>query len=362
MLLEKERIFQFDMDDLDLVSVFSHFLSADKKPLEKLRLERLCIKELHNARIFVPLLHSCKSLKALIVCRSSGNWDRVLVDSLQSELRSTMISEIQMENVQMGDSGLVAISASCPKLEVLYLSRVTDCTDDGLSAIASSCRNLRKLHIDAWTRFGARSIGDEGITILGSKSLNLQELVLMGIHVKVNSLNALASNCVSLERMALCNTESVGDAEMEVIAVKFCALKKLCIKNCPISVKGIEAVVGGCPNLIKLKVKRCRGISQEVISCLEARRIGLVISVDSGSVAVEGEGAADEEDGAAEGEDRGTAGQRRMAVASAPVNTGTVARRSSTTHVICSSRGALLLKSKFGRSGCGASSVHTDAS
>ncbi|KAK4767200.1 hypothetical protein SAY86_014950 [Trapa natans] len=330
----------------------------DEKPLEKLPLERLCVKDLHNARIFIPLLHSCKCLKALIVCRSSGNWDRVLMDSFRSEPRSTMISEIQMENVQMGDAGLVAISASCLELEILYLSRVTDCTDDGLSAIVSSCRNLRKLHIDAWTRFGARGISDDGITVLGSKSLNLQELVLMGVPVKVRSLNALASNCLSLDRMALCNTESVGDTEMEVIATKFSALRKLCIKNCPISMKGIEAVVDGCPNLIKLKVKRCRGISQEILSCLEAHRSGLAISVDPGSLAVEGQGAANEEEngGAVDVEGRGSstgAGPRR--VATAPATTNTVTRRSTTAHVICSSRGALLLKSKFGRSSCSTS-------
>ncbi|OWM67006.1 F-box protein SKIP2-like isoform X2 [Punica granatum] len=324
---------------------------TEKKRSGNLQLERLCLKDLHNARIFIPLIRSCKSLKALIVCRSSGNWDRVLVDSLQSEPRPTKISEIQMENVQMGNPGLVAISASCPSLDILYLSRIMDCTDDGLSSIANSCRKLRKLHVDAWTRFGARSIGDDGVAVLGAKCLNLQELVLMGIPVKVNSLNALASNCSSLERMALCNTDSIGDVEMEFIATKFLALKKLCIKNCPISAKGIEAVVAGCPNLIKLKVKRCRGISLERVSRLEAQRTSLVISVDSGSMAVvEGEGlAADQEDGAVRGEDGGGTGRRRTAAAPASVDTSTGIRRSSTTNVICSSRGALLLKSKFGR-------------
>ena len=62
----------------------------------------------------------------------------------------------------MGDSGLVAIVAACPGLEVLYLSRASDCTDDGVSAIANFCRKLRKLHIDAWSRFGSRTIGDDG--------------------------------------------------------------------------------------------------------------------------------------------------------------------------------------------------------
>ena len=61
----------------------------------------------------------------------------------------------------MGDPGLVAIAAAYPNLKVLYLSRASDCTDDGVSAIANSCRKLRKLHIDAWSRFGSRTIGDD---------------------------------------------------------------------------------------------------------------------------------------------------------------------------------------------------------
>jgi hypothetical protein len=54
----------------------------------------------------------------------------------------------------------------------------------------------------------------------------------MGIVTSVVSLSALASNCPVLERMALCNSDSVGDLEMSCISAKFIALKKLCIKNC----------------------------------------------------------------------------------------------------------------------------------
>uniref|UniRef100_A0A2C9WG60 F-box domain-containing protein n=1 Tax=Manihot esculenta TaxID=3983 RepID=A0A2C9WG60_MANES len=221
------------------------------------------------------------TLKTLIVCRSSGNWDKVL-QSLQASI--TSVSEIQMENVQMGDAGLIAISSSCPYLQVLQLSRTTDCTDDGLSAVANSCKNLRKVHIDAWSRFGGRTIGDEGLLTIANHCSRLQELVLMGVHLSVSSLTVLASNCRELERLAICNADSVGDPEMALIAEKFSALKKLCIKNCPISEPGIEAIGSGCPNLVKLKVKRCRGISQESIKKLKMQRSWLVVSIDAGPI------------------------------------------------------------------------------
>ncbi|GMI97542.1 VIER F-box proteine 3 [Hibiscus trionum] len=297
------------------------------------KLERLCIKDVHNARLFVPLLcSSAQTLKTLIVCRSSGNWDSVL-QSLQTS--SSSIVEIQMDNVQLGDPGLVAISSSCPRLQVLYLSRATDCTDDGLSAISNSCRKLRKLHIDSWSRFGSRAIGEEGFLSIATKCAGLQEVVLMGVPITVISLNALATICPVLERMALCNTESVGDPEMQFIGAKFNALKKLCIKNCPISDTGIKAVGEGCPSLVKLKVKRCRGVTKEFMWKLRMRRRHLMVSVDSGSMLV----AEDEID------ERG--GTVQTAVLPPKSRTSTSSSRTHDVNVICSSRGALLLRSRF---------------
>ncbi|XWS73372.1 hypothetical protein CRYUN_Cryun02cG0122600 [Craigia yunnanensis] len=304
-----------------------------------IKLERLCLKDLHNARLFIPLLcSSAQTLKTLIVCRSSGNWDLVL-ERLQTTATSTSIVEIQMENVQIGDPGLLSISSSCPHLQVLYLSRATDCTDDGLSAIANSCRKLRKLHIDAWSRFGSKAIGEESFLSIATKCPRLQEVVLMGVPITVIALNVLASSCPVLERMALCNTDSVGDLEMQFIGAKFTALKKLCIKNCPISDSGIKAVGEGCPSLVKLKVKRCRGVTQATVSKLRIRRRCLIVSVDSGSMLLDGEGLAEDE---LDLEEDGI--HRRGMVPYALPNTRTTRSR---THVICSSRGALLLKSRF---------------
>ncbi|KAA8535897.1 hypothetical protein F0562_030900 [Nyssa sinensis] len=353
----------------DLTLKRLHKLDAQKTPLSLYecvdqrknsnchhQLERLCLKDLHNARLFIPLLCSAsKSLKTLVVCRSSGNWDLVL-ESLQQEgitcTSPSSLSEIQMENVQMGDAGLVSIAACCPNLEVFYISRASDCTDDGLSAIANSCRKLRKLHIDVWSRFGSRTIGDEGMLSLAASCYQLQEVVLMGVPVTVVSLNALVSNCPVLERMALCNTDSVGDAELAFVAAKFSALKKLCIKNCPISNSGIEAIGEGCPNLVKLKVRRCRGITQASVSQMKLQRSGLVVSVDAGSLLFDREGmvVAEDEIGTSttgaensnvnvEGFPRRTSRTGDSAVP-VPVH---VTNNSTRTQVVCSSRTAILI-------------------
>nr|GFB19940.1 F-box protein SKIP2-like [Tanacetum cinerariifolium] len=81
--------------------------------------------------------------------------------------------------------------------------------------------------------------------------------------------------------------ETIVDSEISCIAFKCVALKKLCIKGCPISDKGIEAFTWGCPNLIKIKVKKCRNVMSEVGDWLRARRGSLVVNLDVYAVEVE---------------------------------------------------------------------------
>ena len=105
----------------------------------------------------------------------------------------------------------------------------------------------------------------------------------MGIVTLVLRLNALASNCLVLERKALCNNDGVGDLEMSCIPAMFIALRKLCIKNCPISNDVLVKIIGGCTNLIKLKVKRCKGITSKSIYYLQTKRGYLIFVFDGDS-------------------------------------------------------------------------------
>ena len=111
--------------------------------------------------------------------------------------------------------------------------------------------------------------------------------------------------------------------EMSCILDKFIALKKICIKNCPISDDGLVTMTGGFPNLIKLKVKRYKGITSKSIYELQTKKGSLIVVVDGGSQTTR------EDDHSRYlhlGEDR-------------------VIRES--THVLCGSRGHLI-KTKLG--------------
>lgn len=237
------------------------------------RLRSITLKELYNGQCFSPLIVGSKNLNTLKIIRCLGDWNGLL-EAVAG--RKNCLMEVHLERLQVSDAGLVAVS-KCPDLENLHLVKTPDCSDDGIAAIAENCKLLRKLHIDGWR---TNRIGDEGLIAIAKNSTNLVELVLIGVNPSTVSLMAVASNCQKLERLALCGSETIGDAELSCVAAKCKALKKLCIKGCHITDSGIEAFATGCPNLVKIKVKKCRRVSSGVVSRLRARRESLVVNLD----------------------------------------------------------------------------------
>lgn len=238
------------------------------------KLHRLCLKDIMNAHLFGALIAGSKSIQTLVLARNPGPWDQFfeLITGHLSEL-----VELHVETLNMGDLALKSLS-QCSKLEILHVAKVSDCSDNGYAAIASGCRHLRKLHID--DRKTGR-VGDGGLLAIGKHCTELQELVLIGASVSIKSLAFIASNCARLERMALCNSDAVGDQELVCIAEKCLSLTKLCIKNCPISDQGLGAFAYGCPSLSKVKVKKCKDVTLASATWLQMNRPSLVVSLDT---------------------------------------------------------------------------------
>jgi len=244
-----------------------------------LSLKSICLKELVNGQCFEPLVVECKMLKTLKLIRCLGDWDNVLVKMGNG---NGFLSDVHLERLQVSDIGLGAIS-KCVNIDSLHIVKNPECSNLGLVSVAENCKKLKKLHIDGWK---INRIGDEGLMAVAKQCPDLQELVLIGVHVTHFSMAAIASNCRRLERLALCGSGAIGDAEIACIAAKCVELKKLCIKGCAISDIAIEALAWGCPNLVKVKVKKCRGVSSEVVDWLLRRKGSLVVSFD----AIESEG------------------------------------------------------------------------
>ncbi|TXG74579.1 hypothetical protein ES288_1Z031600v1 [Gossypium darwinii] len=219
-------------------------------------LKMICLKELVNGQSFAPLVVGSKNLKTLKI-----------IPLFSSDSNSNPLMEIHLERLQVSDIGLSAIS-KCTKIENLHI----------LKPPTENCKLLRKLHIDGWR---TNRIGDEGLIAVAKHCSNLQELVLIGVNATHVSLSAIACNCSKLERLALCGSGTIGDTEIACIAAKCMALKKLCIKGCPISDIAIEALGSGCPNLVKIKVRKCRGVSSDAGEWLREQRGSMLINMDA---------------------------------------------------------------------------------
>ncbi|KAE8693331.1 F-box protein SKIP2 [Hibiscus syriacus] len=255
-------------------------------------LRMICLKELVNGQSFAPLVVGSKNLKTLRIIHCLGDWDTVLQlignrnqngnENLNSDINysssnSNPMVEIHLERLQVSDIGLSAI-AKCTKIGNLHIVETPECSNDGLVCVVENCRFLRKLHIDGWR---TNRIGDEGLIAVAKHCSNLQELVLIGVNATHLSLSAMACNCSKLERLALCGSGTIGDTEIACIAAKCMALRKLCIKGCPISDIAIEALGSGCPNLIKIKVRKCRGVSSDGSEWLREQRGSMLVNMDA---------------------------------------------------------------------------------
>lgn len=246
---------------------------ADTEPITVSgpRLQSLSIKELYNGQCFSCLITQSPNLKTLKIIRCSGDWDPVL----QAIPRDAMLVELHLEKLQVSDHGVAALCG----LEVLYLAKAPEVTDVGLAALATKSPRLRKLHVDGWK---ANRIGDRGLATVAQKCAALQELVLIGVNLTSASLELIAANCPTLERLALCGSDTFGDAEISCVATKCASLRKLCIKACPVSDAGMDKLAAGCPRLVKVKVKKCRRVTFECAERLRASRNGaLAVNFDT---------------------------------------------------------------------------------
>ncbi|XP_038726093.1 F-box protein SKIP2-like [Tripterygium wilfordii] len=236
-------------------------------------LKSICLKDLVNGQCFESLVIGSKNLKSLKISHCLGNWDKVLENIA---CKSNSLTEIHLERLQVSDIGFSAI-AKCSSIEILHIVKAPECSNVGLVCVAEKCKKLRKLHIDGWR---TNRIGDEGLIAIAKHCSNLVELVLIGVNATHLSLATIAANCQKLERLALCGSSTIGDAEIVCIATKCMKLKKLCVKGCAISNIGVKALGSGCPDLVKVKVKKCRAVTSEIADWLQERRGPVIVNFD----------------------------------------------------------------------------------
>ncbi|KAE9455297.1 hypothetical protein C3L33_12803, partial [Rhododendron williamsianum] len=144
---------------------------------------------------------------------------------------------------------------------------------------------------------------DDALILIGKLCGDrIKELVLIGVDVTCAGIEWVAWKCKKLERLTLCGSKTnIGDEEISCIAAQCVGLKKVCIKGCPVTNQGIKAFAFGCPNLVEIKVDKCKGVTSEVVDWLGARRKFLAVNLDVGEIGAGGFELDSESDGDGDG-------------------------------------------------------------
>ncbi|KAF5735265.1 SKP1 INTERACTING PARTNER 2 family protein [Tripterygium wilfordii] len=240
-----------------LPSLFTRFDSVTKLAL---RCDRKSVSLNDDALILISL--RCRNLIRLKLRGCRELTDLGVATFVQN---CKGLKKLSCGSCTFGASAMNAVLQHCTGLEELSVKRL------------EKCKKLRKLHIDGWR---TNRIGDEGLIAIAKHCSNLVELVLIGVNATHLSLATIAANCQKLERLALCGSSTIGDAEIVCIATKCMKLKKLCVKGCAISNIGVKALGSGCPDLVKVKVKKCRAVTSEIADWLQERRGPVIVNFD----------------------------------------------------------------------------------
>ncbi|KAL4397212.1 F-box protein [Arachis hypogaea] len=155
----------------------------------------VCLKEIVNGQSLAPLMIGSKRFRSLKVIGCLGDWD----DTLEKigNLHAALV-DVHLEKIQVSNVGLVGL---CLSLDTLHIVKIVECSNVGLNLLAENCRMLKKFHGDGWR---TNRIGNDGLISVAKHCINLQELTLIGIYPTSSSLEAIASKCKALERLALC--------------------------------------------------------------------------------------------------------------------------------------------------------------
>ncbi|KAF7145122.1 hypothetical protein RHSIM_Rhsim04G0213500 [Rhododendron simsii] len=161
--------------------------------------------------------------------------------------KNTSLVSKRMLKVQGQSRRRLTLHATRPDLLPSLLSRF-----DTAAELVIRCQYRRSV-IDA----------DDVLILIGELcGERIKELVLIGMDVTCVGIELIAWNCKKLEKLTLCGSKTnIGDEEISCIAAQCVGLKKVYIKECLVTNQGIKAFAFGCPDLVEIKVDKCKGVT-----------------------------------------------------------------------------------------------------
>uniref|UniRef100_A0A1J3HVB7 F-box protein n=1 Tax=Noccaea caerulescens TaxID=107243 RepID=A0A1J3HVB7_NOCCA len=253
----------FDWDFLlsgKLVSRFPKLTSVD--------LSNACVNPPRKSGVLL-----CHKSISFHISSDSTDWDFVERNLLHSEMVDRGLRVLgrggcdllKLVVINATELGLLSLAGDCCDLQELELQK---CNDNLLRGIAAF-ENLRALRlIGTVDGLYSSSVSDIGLTILAQGCKRLVKLELSGCEGSFDGVKAIGQCCELLEDVSICD-HRMDDGWIAALSY-FESLKTLRISSCTRidPSPGPEKLLGSCPALESLQLKRCRLSDKEGMRAL----------------------------------------------------------------------------------------------
>ena len=168
--------------------------------------------------------------------------------------------------VAFDDLGLRTVGLRCGLLENLYLRRCNRVTDVGIKHVANHCLVLKELSVSDCYKVRDFSLKEVSRHISGLKYLSVAKCPVTDAGVK-----CIGKRCVRLKYLNVRGCEGVSDVGIVHVVQNCLKLRSLDIGKCSITDSALQTIGIHCPQLKKLSLKGCAGISDTGVKSVAAQ-------------------------------------------------------------------------------------------
>jgi hypothetical protein len=198
-------------------------------------------------KLYLAMFGNLKRLEL----ENMGDLDDITCEQIVT--KSSLLEDLEFDNVGITDIGVRSIAQHLPRLRSLTLSGCDQITCTSLTAIADSCSLLENLY------FGNTSVRDTNFTIAGQRFQHLRSLNLINCYsITDNFFIAIvgSGSCPFLEDLCLKNT-NITDTGIRLILQHLQRLSSLTFILCDkITDESLIAIAGSCRLLTSFSAHR----------------------------------------------------------------------------------------------------------
>lgn len=168
--------------------------------------------------------------------------------------------------VAFDDLGMRVVGLSCGLLENLYLRRCNRVTDVGIKHIAQHCVHLKELSVS-----DCYKVRDFSMKEIAKNCAGLKYLSAAKCPVTDTAMKYIGKHCVKLKYLNIRGCESVSDVGITHIVQNCLKLRSLDAGKCDITDNGLHIIGIHCPQLKKLSIRGCEGVTDTGVKTIAAQ-------------------------------------------------------------------------------------------